>query len=159
MDIGITMGGRRGLEAGLVGLALAACVLAGNEAGEPASLNGFALTNPQVPIAEIRSGGPPRDGIPAIDQPVFVAGNSARFLRDDDLVVSFSEGGETRAYPLRILVWHEIVNDTVGGRPVAVTYCPLCGTAMVFDRRVGDRTLSFGVSGLLYQSDVLMYDR
>jgi hypothetical protein len=112
-----------------------------------------------VPIAEIRSGGQPRDGIPAIDRPVFVAASSARHLRDDDLVLSFSDGGETRAYPLRILVWHEIVNDTVGGRPVAVTYCPLCGTAMVFDRRVGQRTLTFGVSGLLYQSDVLMYDR
>lgn len=159
MDTGNTMGRRRGLGAGLGSLVLAACMSAGKAAEAPTTLNGFALTNPQVPIAEIRAGGVPRDGIPAIDQPVFVAPASARFLRDDDLVVSFSEGGETRAYSLRILVWHEIVNDTVGGRPVAVTYCPLCGTAMVFDRRAGERTLTFGVSGLLYQSDVLMYDR
>jgi hypothetical protein len=154
-----TIVGHRSVGALLTSLALAACVSAGNAAGAPAPLNGFALTNPQVPVAEIRSGGQPRDGIPAIDRPVFVAASGARHLRDDDLVVSFSHGGETRAYPLRILVWHEIVNDTVGGRPVAVTYCPLCGTAMVFDRRTGQRTLTFGVSGLLYQSDVLMYDR
>lgn len=149
---------RRNIGTWLTG-ALTVCVSAENAAGAPASLNGFSLTNLQVPIAEIRSGGPARDGIPAIDRPVFVAASGASYLRHEDLVLSFSEGGETRAYPLRILVWHEIVNDTVGGRPVAVTYCPLSGTAMVFDRRVSQQTLAFGVSGLLYQNNVLMYDR
>lgn len=110
MSATITSIGRRPIAAWLTSLTLAASVVA----GAPASLNGFALTNPQVPLADIRSGGQPRDGIPAIDRPVFVAGSNARYLRDDDLVVSFSEGGESRAYPLRILVWHEIVAWVVG---------------------------------------------
>lgn len=131
-------------------------------AAAPAGLtkrNGFDLAGGLIQPADIRSGGPPRDGIPAIDEPRFVAPEQAAFLKDGDFVISVNINGDTRAYPLRILVWHEIVNDTVGGQPVAVTYCPLCGTAMVFDRVVRDRTLTFGVSGLLYQSDVLMYDR
>jgi hypothetical protein len=95
----------------------------------------------------------------AIDRPKFIAPARAGFLRDDDVVISMTVGGVTRAYPLRILVWHEIVNDELGGQPIAVTYCPLCGTAMVFDRRIGGRVVTFGVSGLLYKSDVLLYDR
>ena len=121
--------------------------------------NGFDLGNATIPREQIVSGGPPCDGIPAIDRPRFVAPARAGFLRDDDVVISMTVSGVTRAYPLRILVWHEIVNDELGGTAVAVTFCPLCGTAMVFDRRVGGRVLSFGVSGLLFQSDVLMYDR
>jgi len=120
---------------------------------------GFDVSNATIPTSEILRGGPPRDGIPSIDRPKFMRPDEARFMRNGDLVVSLRVGEETRAYPLRILVWHEIVNDTIGGKPVAVTYCPLCGTAMVFDREVAGRTLTFGVSGLLYQSDVLMYDR
>jgi Protein of unknown function (DUF3179) len=72
--------------------------------------------------------------------------------------MGYVSGKTAHAYPLSILVWHEVVNDSVGGQPVVVTYCPLCGTGMVFDRRAGARTLTFGVSGLLYQSDVLLYD-
>jgi hypothetical protein len=121
--------------------------------------NGFDVGNASIPVEKILRGGPARDGIPAIDNPAFINPQDASFMRDDDEVVSLTINGETRAYPLRILVWHEIVNDTVAGRPVAVTYCPLCGTAMVFSRTVGTNTLDFGVSGLLYQSDVLMYDR
>lgn len=122
--------------------------------------NGFDLGNAVIPVEEIRSGGPPRDGIPSIDRPVFESVEEAdRWLRRKNIVVSFGHGGEIRAYPLRILVWHEIVNDRFGDRPVAVTYCPLCGTAMVFDAVVDGRTRIFGVSGLLYNSDVLMYDR
>jgi hypothetical protein len=121
--------------------------------------NGFAVSNATIQIDDILSGGPPRDGIPAIDHPRFIAPSDAGFMLNDDEVVSVTVGEETRAYPLRILVWHEIVNDEIGGQPIAVTYCPLCGTAMVFGRTVGERTLDFGVSGLLYQSDVLMYDR
>ena len=121
--------------------------------------NGFDVSNAVIPVNEIRSGGPPRDGIPSIDRPAFIPSNAAGYMLDADEVLSMTVGEETRAYPLRILVRHEIVNDEIAGQPIAVTYCPLCGTAMVFSRRVDGRTLDFGVSGLLYQSDVLMYDR
>ncbi|MGH7943839.1 MAG: DUF3179 domain-containing protein [Opitutaceae bacterium] len=120
---------------------------------------GFKLDNATIPIADIRAGGPPRDGIPSIDRPKFVPAARVKYLEADDMVVSFSHRGETRAYPLRILVWHEIVNDRLGDLAINVSYCPLCGSAMVFDRAINGRTLEFGVSGLLYQSDVLMYDR
>lgn len=121
--------------------------------------NGFDLAGASIPASEVRSGGPGRDGIPAIDNPSFDDAENAFWLHDDDRIIGFTESGDARAYPLRILVWHEIVNDTVGGKPIAVTYCPLCATAMVFDRSVGEQLLTFGVSGLLFQSDVLMYDR
>lgn len=121
--------------------------------------NGFDLSNTIIPLSEIRSGGPPRDGIPAIDKPKFISASRAAFLRPDDLVMSVTADGMTRAYPLRILVRHEIVNDQMGNQAFVVTYCPLCGTAMVFNSRINGRMLTFGVSGLLYQSDVLMYDR
>lgn len=123
------------------------------------SFNGFTVSNATIPTSEILSGGPGRDGIPSIDKPKFIRPSAANFLLPDDLVVSVTIGDKTRAYPLRILVWHEIVNDELAGQPIAVTYCPLCGTAMVFNRQIGNRTLSFGVSGLLHNSDVLMYDR
>ncbi len=128
--------------------------------GAAERLNGFDVSNALIPREAILSGGPPRDGIPAIVRPRFdPASRAASFLKDEDLVVSVTVEDETRAYPLRILVWHETVNNVIRGQPLAITYCPLCGTAMVFDRRVGERTLDFGLSGLLYQSDVLMYDR
>ena len=122
-------------------------------------VNGFDVTSASIPQGAIERGGPPKDGIPSIDNPKFVAINEAKFLKPDDLVVGVSFGGEARAYPLRVLVWHEIVNDSIGTNRIAVTYCPLCGTCMVFDRMIGVRVLDFGVSGLLYRSDVLMYDR
>lgn len=121
--------------------------------------NGFDVSNATIPVDEILSGGPPRDGIPSIDDPEFIAPATADYMLPADEVLSMTIGEEARAYPLRILVWHEIVNDELAGKPIAVTYCPLCGTAMVFSRSIGGRTLDFGVSGLLYQSDVLMYDR
>ncbi len=123
------------------------------------SINGFNLANSRVPVDDIRSGGPPRDGIPSIDNPRFVSASDVDYLKEDDAVVSVTIAGETRAYPLRILVWHEIVNDRIGADAFIVTYCPLCATAMVFSREFGKNVLEFGVSGLLYQSDVLMYDR
>lgn len=113
-----------------------------------------------IPLSEIFSGGPGKDGIPAIDDPVFediAAGD--RWLGEQEQVHVVDIGGEVRAYPLAILIWHEIVNDTIGGVPVAVTYCPLCNSAITFDRRLGDRTLDFGVSGVLRHSDMIMYDR
>jgi hypothetical protein len=112
-----------------------------------------------VPFDEIQSGGPPKDGIPAIDAPRFVSVGSASFLRDREPVIALEVDGEVRAYPIQILMWHEIVNDEVGGTPVTVTFCPLCNTAIVFDRRVGGRLLDFGTTGNLRNSDLVMYDR
>lgn len=120
--------------------------------------NGFDLAGALVDPSQILRGGPPRDGIPAIDNPVFVPADEAG-LSEGDRVIGVAIGGDARAYPVRILNWHEIVNDTVGGRPVAVTFCPLCGTGMVFSSEVSGQALGFGVSGLLYNSDVLLYDR
>ena len=119
----------------------------------------FDIENPIIPAEEIRSGGPPKDGIPALTDPSLVSAAGAGYLSDQDLVVGVNLDGETRAYPLRILVWHENANDTVGQTPIAVTYCPLCQSTMVFDRRVGGQTREFGISGLLYNSNVLLYDR
>lgn len=112
-----------------------------------------------VDLAEIVSGGPPRDGIPAIDRPRFAPVRTVE-LPGREPVISFRHGDEARAYPLRILVWHEIVDDTVAGLPVAVTFCPLCNTGSVFDRRLPDgRVLDFGTTGKLRNSDLVMYDR
>ena len=113
-----------------------------------------------VPYAEIVSGGPPRDGIPPIDSPVFfVADDAPDYMRPEEPVIALEVGGEAKAYPLAMLIRHEIVNDVLGGIPVAVTYCPLCNTALVFDRRVGGRVLDFGTSGNLRKSDLVMWDR
>lgn len=102
----------------------------------------------------------PRDNIPAIDAPKFVSVRAAAgWLEDVEPVVALDIGGDARAYPLQILTWHEIVNDEVGGVPVAVTFCPLCNSAIVFDRRFDDDVLDFGVSGNLRNSDLIMYDR
>ncbi|CAI9832509.1 MAG: DUF3179 domain-containing protein [Nitrosopumilus sp.] len=111
-----------------------------------------------IPLDQIRDGGPPPDGIPSIDSPVFGDGAGAS-LPDGEIVIGLEIGGDARAYPLSILVWHEIVNDVVGGVPVAVTYCPLCYTSQVFDRRIGGEAAEFGTSGKLYNSNLLMYDR
>ncbi|MDP8923350.1 MAG: DUF3179 domain-containing protein [Chloroflexota bacterium] len=113
-----------------------------------------------VPLSEIQSGGPPRDGIPPIDQPTFVAPDVASaWLTDPEPVVVYEESGDARAYPLQILIWHEIVNDSVGGRPVAITFCPLCNTAIAFDRRLDGVTYDFGTTGNLRNSDLVMWDR
>jgi Protein of unknown function (DUF3179) len=113
-----------------------------------------------VPLDQIVSGGPPPDGIPSIDNPKFLSVVDAnKFLKDSDLVVGITINGQTRAYPLLILVWHEIVNDKVGGVPVAVTYCPLCFTAQVFNRTISGHQVEFGTSGKLYNNNLVMYDR
>jgi hypothetical protein len=112
-----------------------------------------------VPFSEILSGGPPRDGIPPIDAPAFKPVAEDRDLEPNDPVIGLEIAGDARAYPLRILIWHEIVNDTVGGVPVAVTYCPLCNASLVFDRRHDGRLLDFGTTGKLRASDLVMYDR
>jgi Protein of unknown function (DUF3179) len=113
-----------------------------------------------VPLDQIVSGGPPPDGIPSIDNPKFLSVvDASKFLKDSDLVIGLSLNGETRAYPLLILVWHEIVNDKVGGIPVAVTYCPLCFTAQIFNRTISGHVVQFGTSGKLYNNNLVMYDR
>ena len=122
-------------------------------------LSGFDMSRHSVPKAEILSGGPPKDGIPSIDNPIFAAAKDAGFMKNNDRVIGFVHNGSAKAYAIKILNWHEIVNDNVGGKAVVVTFCPLCGTGMVFDADSGGRGLTFGVSGLLYQSDMLLYDR
>ncbi|MEX0696324.1 MAG: DUF3179 domain-containing protein [Dongiaceae bacterium] len=112
-----------------------------------------------VPFDEIISGGPPKDGIPSIDRPQFVPVAEAAGIAEREPVIRFAVGDDVRAYPLAVLIWHEIVNDTVGGVPVAVTYCPLCNSAVVFDRRLDGRVLEFGTTGKLRHSDLVMYDR
>ncbi|CCQ89971.1 conserved hypothetical protein [Nitrospina gracilis 3/211] len=122
---------------------------------------GWDFSKHSVPVEDIVSGGPPKDGIPAIDKPrfVFAHQNEADFMEDSDRVLGITVHGKTKAYPIKILNWHEIVNDRLGGKDVVITFCPLCGTGMVFSREVNGRAMTFGVSGLLYQSDVLLYDR
>ena len=117
------------------------------------------FTRHSVKFDEILSGGPPKDGIPAIDDPQFVTVSAADDLQPREPVIGVKIAGEAKAYPLRILIWHEIVNDTIGGVPVVVTYCPLCNAAIVFERKVGDRSLTFGTTGKLRNSDLVMYDR
>ena len=99
------------------------------------------------------------DVIPAIDDPQFVDADEVEFMQPNEAVVVAEVDSDVRAYPVQVLVWHEIVNDEIGGVPVSVTYCPLCNSALAFDRRVGERVLDFGTSGSLYQSALVMYDR
>jgi len=109
---------------------------------------------------EILSGGPPKDGIPAITGPDFISAAQEDRLGEREPIIAVEIEGETpRAYPIRYLTWHEIVNDMIGGTAVAVTFCPLCNSGIVFDRRVGKEILEFGVSGKLRNSDMVMYDR
>ncbi|MEX2013851.1 MAG: DUF3179 domain-containing protein [Parcubacteria group bacterium] len=112
-----------------------------------------------IPLNEILSGGPPKDGIPSIDDPKFILAGKADFLKDSDPGLGLTIDGESRFYPYRILVWHEMVNDKMGDTPVLVTYCPLCATGIVFERKVNGEEQEFGVSGKLWQSNLLMYNR
>lgn len=113
-----------------------------------------------IDLAEVISGGPPKDGIPALTAPAFIAAATETRLSEREPVMTLVLPGQTaRAYPIRYLMWHEIVNDQIGTTPVAVTFCPLCNTGIVFDPRLDGRSLTFGVSGLLRHSDMIMYDR
>ena len=128
----------------------------------PSGLDGptaDGLPKPLVDPSALRSGGPGPDGIPAVDAPRFQRARQVSWLHDREPVLALEVKGQARAYPVQILVWHEIVNDTVAGTPVTVSYCPLCNTAIAFDRRLGGRILDFGVSGLLFNSDLVMFDR
>jgi hypothetical protein len=113
-----------------------------------------------VKLEEIRSGGPPKDGIPALDAPRFVSIQGADdWLDPREPVIVVQGQSRARAYPLQILIYHEIVNDTFEGLPISVTFCPLCNASIVFDRRVDDQVLDFGTTGKLRKSDLVMYDR
>ncbi|MBK9166450.1 MAG: DUF3179 domain-containing protein [Bryobacterales bacterium] len=112
-----------------------------------------------IDLRELLRGGPPKDGIPSIDRPRFIPAGEASWLSPKEMVIAFELAGAARAYPLQILMWHELVNDSLGATPVLVSYCPLCNSAIVFDRRVDGNTLEFGVSGMLRNSDMVMYDR
>jgi len=112
-----------------------------------------------IEFSEILSGGPPKDGIPAIDDPKFVHIDEVESLQDQEAVIGVVINGEAKAYPLQVLMWHEIVNDTLGGKPITVTYCPLCNSSIVFDRNLDGRLLDFGTTGKLRNSDLVMYDR
>jgi hypothetical protein len=124
-----------------------------------APFNGFDLSNSSIPPELILSGGPDKDGIPAIDNPRFISAQQATFLNDESRILGIEIDGVSKAYPIAILNWHEIVNDEINGHAYAITYCPLCGTGVAFAADIGDQKLDFGVSGLLYNSDVLLYDR
>ena len=112
-----------------------------------------------VDFRDIISGGPPKDGIPAIDNPRFLPIAEIEDLADTEPVMGLIVNGVAKAYPLSILMWHKIVNDEIGGVPVTVTFCPLCNTTLVFDRRVDGQVLDFGTIGKLRFSDLVMYDR
>ncbi|GIK57421.1 MAG: hypothetical protein BroJett015_30840 [Chloroflexota bacterium] len=132
------------------------------EAPPPGAAREFStdFTIHTIPFSEILSGGPPKDGIPAIDNPKFISiAEADEWLGDLEPVTVFQEQDDVRIYPFQILTWHEIVNDTVGGRPVAITFCPLCNTAIVFDATVNGQALDFGTTGRLRFSNLLMYDR
>ncbi|MBT3584117.1 MAG: DUF3179 domain-containing protein [Halobacteriovoraceae bacterium] len=122
--------------------------------------NGFNLSNSIIPVGDIKRGGPARDGIPSIDSPEFISAAVAlKKYGNDDRAIVVSHDGIKKVYPIAIMNWHELVNDQIAGTPILVTFCPLCGTGIVFKAAFSGNRLIFGVSGLLYQSDVLMFDR
>ncbi len=116
-------------------------------------------TKKTVELIDLKQGCPARDCIPSIDKPMYVSALNAEHMQDDELVITLSYKGEFRAYPSRILDHHEIVNDTIAGDPLAITWCPLCGSAVGIKRTVAGKVTAFGVSGVLYNSDLVLYDR
>lgn len=146
----------------LLAVTVAACSPAAGGGSSGGTERGRVLSGPE-PLVEpddIISGGPPPDGIPPIDDPKFLAPDDVDFLADAEPVLAVEIEGDARAYPLQIMVWHEIVNDVIGGVPVAVTYCPLCNTGIAFERpTIAGELLDFGTSGKLYNSNLVMYDR
>jgi len=120
---------------------------------------GFDLINTSVPRELIMSGGPAKDGIPSLDNPKFTFASNATFLHDTDRVLAIQFQGITKAYPIKIMNYHEVVNDNFNGHAVAITFCPLCRSGIAYSANIQGKKHSFGVSGLLYNSDVLLYDR
>ncbi|MCZ6464282.1 MAG: DUF3179 domain-containing protein [Proteobacteria bacterium] len=128
-------------------------------AEEARSLNGFTIERHTVPREKILPGGPQRDGIKSVDEPVFVSAEEASWVAPDTPVIGVAIGDQARAYPVHLIEYHQIVNDEIGGTPVAVTYDPLSGTPIAYRRTLDDRVLTFGVSGLIYKANFLLYDR
>jgi len=147
--------------AAAVAIATLTSICAGaREAQEPSFSNGFELEGGLVAPNEIDHGGPGRDGIPALDKPLFLKGAARdQQIRPDDRVMGVSYNGVAKAYPIAILDYHDVVNDRFGDTPITVTFCPLCGTGMAFFANAAGKDLNFGVSGLIYNSNVLLYDR
>lgn len=112
-----------------------------------------------IPEKEVRDGGPGKDGIPALDNTNFISIGEANYLKDDDLVLGFADGDDVRAYPHSILDWHEIINDDTKNHSIAIIYCPLTGTGIGWDRMINEKKTTFGVSGLLYNTNIIPYDR
>jgi hypothetical protein len=142
--------------------ALGSSDAAGLPAGASALEDRFndAFPDPLIDPGEVQSGGPPPDGIPPIDDPQFISVTDAdEWLNDPEPVLVVDVDGDVRAYPIQIMMWHEIVNDTVGDLPLAVTYCPLCNSAVSFVREVRGVETTFGTSGSLYNANLVMYDR
>ena len=158
------------IDPSISGLQTALTFLGADLGTDPATrdLSFKELPAPSIDLSELRRGGPPPDGIPPIDDPVMVPVTEVDFLVDTEPVVAIEVNGEVRAYPIQILIWHEIVNDRVGGIPVTITYCPLCNSALAYERTVttqrngtpdSELILDFGTSGLLLNSSLVMYDR
>jgi Protein of unknown function (DUF3179) len=132
-----------------------------NNNNNGSSPNGNSPTSPEwlIPVAEVIDGGPGKDGIPSIDNPKFLTANNVTFLNDDDFVIGIVKGNEATAYPHRILDWHEIVNDEINGEFFTLNYCPLTGTAFGWEGVSNGTQTTFGVSGLLYNANLILYDR
>jgi len=126
---------------------------------QPTSSQNQQATQDLIDRADLISGGPPKDGIPSIDNPKFTNIDEAKWLSDNTDVFILTINDTTRIYPQPILVWHEIVNDYVEGLPVAITYCPLCGSTVAYKRVIKGKPVEFGTTGLLYNSNLVMYDR
>ncbi|MCK5701432.1 MAG: DUF3179 domain-containing protein [Cyclobacteriaceae bacterium] len=120
---------------------------------------GGSTTDWLIPQSQVFDGGPGKDGIPALLNPENTGVNQITYLSDNDLVVGFQSGDQARAYPHKILDWHEIINDEVNGINVAITYCPLTGTGIAWDRKIREEITTFGVSGLLFNTNLIPYDR
>lgn len=130
--------------------------------GQSKALQGWETNTDKavIELDELKRGGPPKDGIPSIDKPKFISTDAAEaWIADKEPVIAFEYEGKARAYPLQVMIWHEIVNDEISGEPVLVTFCPLCYSALVFERTVDGKVLEFGVSGFLRHSDLVMFDR
>lgn len=149
-------GGRSGVRR--LGWWLGLCLVLAPVWSSAQQKNGFELQSALIPHEQILRGGPPRDGIPAIQEPKFERPDGSQPWQPNDLMLTYDSAQESRAFPVGILNWHEIVNVRMDNRPLLISFCPLCGTGIGFDPVVDGRTLTFGVSGLLYNSDLLMYD-
>ncbi len=162
-----TVGSENSIALRVAGLALALCMTAGFADAQPKRWSrewpNTDFSRSAIDFKDIKSGGPGKDGIPAIDDPRFVSAalinRETDWMGPDEPVISVAVGPVARAYPVSTLMWHEIVNDEVNGLPLTITYCPLCNSGIVFKRTVGGRVLDFGVSGKLRHSDMVMYDR